>query len=131
MLLITITALLVIIFSAIAIKGPIISMQLCGTLTFFCWVAAYLNSLNEPELTDLALSEYKNATNMTDQFSALAAICQNSGDARSRALSDFYEQWKDETLVSHIFVYFKNWLASIMYFSSPYKVITMLKAIST
>jgi len=101
-------------------------MQLCGTLTFLCWVAAYLNSLNEPELTDLALSEYKNATNMTDQFSALAAICQNSGDARSRALSDFYEQWKDETLVSHIFVYFKNWLARITYFSSPYKVMTML-----
>jgi aminopeptidase N len=66
---------------------------------------AYLNSLNEPELTDLALSEYKNATNMTDQFSALAAICQNSGDARSRALSDFYEQWKDETLVIN------KWLA--------------------
>lgn len=55
--------------------------------------------LNEPEIIDLAVNENKNATNMTDQVSALAAICQNSGDARSKALAEFYEQWKDETLV--------------------------------
>jgi aminopeptidase N len=59
----------------------------------------YLAALDEPETTDLAVNEFKNATNMTDQVSALAAICQNPGDARSRSLSDFYEQWKDDALV--------------------------------
>lgn len=57
-------------------------------------------SLNEPEITELLVNEYKNATNMTDQVSALAALCQNPGDARSQALSDFYDQWKEEALVS-------------------------------
>lgn len=47
----------------------------------------------------MALNEYKNATNMTDQVAAVAAICQNPGDARSKTLADFYEQWKEETLV--------------------------------
>jgi len=59
----------------------------------------YLAALDEPETTDLAVNEFKNATNMTDQVSALAAICQSPGDARSRSLSDFYEQWKDDALV--------------------------------
>ncbi|KAG0609811.1 hypothetical protein M758_7G015800 [Ceratodon purpureus] len=65
----------------------------------------YLASLNEPEIIDMAVDEFKNATNMTDQIAALAAICQNPGDARSKALADFYEQWKEETLVIN------KWLA--------------------
>jgi aminopeptidase N len=64
-----------------------------------CLCAGYLASLNEPDLIDMAVNEFKNATNMTDQVAALAAICQNPGDARSKALAEFYEQWKEETLV--------------------------------
>jgi aminopeptidase N len=66
---------------------------------------SYLASLNEPEISELLVNEYKNATNMTDQVSALAAPCQNPGDARSQALSDFYDQWKEEALVMN------KWLA--------------------
>jgi aminopeptidase N len=55
--------------------------------------------LDEPKITELLVNEFKNATNMTDQVSALAAICQNPGAARSQALSDFYEQWKEDALV--------------------------------
>ncbi|XP_024366624.1 puromycin-sensitive aminopeptidase isoform X1 [Physcomitrium patens] len=66
---------------------------------------SYMASLNEPEITELLVNEYKNATNMTDQVSALAALCQNPGDARSQALSDFYDQWKEEALVMN------KWLA--------------------
>ncbi|KAG6550913.1 hypothetical protein Mapa_007528 [Marchantia paleacea] len=65
----------------------------------------YLAALDEPETTELALQEYKAATNMTDQFAALAAIAQNPGSARTQALSDFYDQWKHETLVVN------KWLA--------------------
>ncbi|WVZ91626.1 hypothetical protein U9M48_037772 [Paspalum notatum var. saurae] len=60
---------------------------------------AYLASLNEPDVTELALHEYNSATNMTEQFAALAALSQNPGQAREDALLDFYNKWQDEYLV--------------------------------
>jgi aminopeptidase N len=65
---------------------------------------AYLASLKEPEMTELVLHEYKSATNMTEQFAALAAISQNAGDVRDGVLSDFYQKWEGDALV--IFVSF-------------------------
>ncbi|KAM0030085.1 putative cytosol alanyl aminopeptidase [Helianthus debilis subsp. tardiflorus] len=59
----------------------------------------YLASLEDEEMTDLVLHEYKTATNMTDQFSALAAIAQKAGKARDDALADFYNQWQHDYLV--------------------------------
>eukprot|EP00850_Spirogloea_muscicola_P016868 SM000140S00617 [mRNA] locus=s140:328743:335330:+ [translate_table: standard] len=59
----------------------------------------YLTCLNEPETTSLAVAEFQGATNMTDQFAALACLNQNAGDARDAALSQFYEQWKSDNLV--------------------------------
>lgn len=56
--------------------------------------------MDNPEITDLALNEYNKATNMTDQFAALAAIAENPGNARDVALSDFYSKWQHEYLVS-------------------------------
>nr|XP_010935789.1 puromycin-sensitive aminopeptidase isoform X2 [Elaeis guineensis] len=60
---------------------------------------AYLASLDEPELTELALHEYKSATNMTEQFAALTAIAQNPGQVRDDVLSDFYSRWQHDFLV--------------------------------
>ncbi|XP_062195376.1 puromycin-sensitive aminopeptidase [Phragmites australis] len=60
---------------------------------------AYLASLNEPDATELALHEYKSATNMTEQFSALAALSQNPGQVRDDALLDFYNKWQHDYLV--------------------------------
>ncbi|PWA87763.1 peptidase M1 family protein [Artemisia annua] len=60
---------------------------------------AYLASLDDEEITELVLNEYKTATNMTDQFSALAAIAQKPGKARDDALADFYNKWQDDYLV--------------------------------
>ncbi|KAG6526404.1 hypothetical protein ZIOFF_016388 [Zingiber officinale] len=60
---------------------------------------AYLASLDDPELTNLALHEYKSATNMTDQFAALAALAQNPGQVRDEVLSDFYGKWQHDFLV--------------------------------
>ncbi|XP_039855049.1 puromycin-sensitive aminopeptidase [Panicum virgatum] len=60
---------------------------------------AYLASLNEPDVTELALHEYKTATNMTEQFSALVALSQNAGKVRDDALMDFYNQWQNDYLV--------------------------------
>ncbi|KAH9324651.1 hypothetical protein KI387_004829, partial [Taxus chinensis] len=66
---------------------------------------AYLATLEDPEMTELALNEYKSATNMTEQFAALAAIAQNPGDVRTEVLSDFYQKWERNTLVIN------KWLA--------------------
>ncbi|XP_011022661.1 PREDICTED: puromycin-sensitive aminopeptidase-like isoform X3 [Populus euphratica] len=60
---------------------------------------AYLASLEDQELTELALHEYKTATNMTDQFAALAAIAQNPGEIHDEVLADFYNKWRDDFLV--------------------------------
>lgn len=60
---------------------------------------AYLASLEDPEITSLALHEYKSATNMTEQFAAMAAIAQNAGKTRDDVLADFYNKWKHDFLV--------------------------------
>ncbi|KAF0898438.1 hypothetical protein E2562_007274 [Oryza meyeriana var. granulata] len=60
---------------------------------------AYLASLNEPDTTELALNEYKSATNMTEQFAALAALSQNPGQVRDDTLLDFYNKWQHDYLV--------------------------------
>jgi len=57
----------------------------------------YLASL--PEYTEFALQEYRTATNMTDQFAALAAISQNPGKTRDDVLADFYSKWQHDFLV--------------------------------
>lgn len=64
--------------------------------------AAYLASLEDPECTELALNEYKVATNMTDQFAALAAITQNPGKNHDEVLADFYDKWQHDFLVSSL-----------------------------
>ncbi|KAL3499325.1 hypothetical protein ACH5RR_038418 [Cinchona calisaya] len=60
---------------------------------------AYLGSLEDPEVTELALSEYRTATNMTEQFAALVAIEQKPGEIRDQFLADFYSKWQHDFLV--------------------------------
>lgn len=61
--------------------------------------AAYLGSLEDAEITELALHEYKTATNMTEQFASLAALVQKPGEVREEVLADFYNKWQDNYLV--------------------------------
>ncbi|CAI8599952.1 unnamed protein product [Vicia faba] len=60
---------------------------------------AYLASHEDQEFTDLALQEYKTATNMTEQFTALASIAQNPVKIRDDVLADFYDKWQNDYLV--------------------------------
>ncbi|KAK6263130.1 hypothetical protein QUC31_008946 [Theobroma cacao] len=60
---------------------------------------AYLASLEDLEMTGLALHEYNTATNMTEQFAALAAIAQKPGKTRDDVLADFYSKWQHDFLV--------------------------------
>ncbi|MQL77478.1 hypothetical protein Taro_009889 [Colocasia esculenta] len=66
---------------------------------------AYLTSLDNEEMTNLALHEYKSASNMTEQFAALAALAQNPGQVRDDVLLDFYKKWE------HDFLVVNKWLA--------------------
>ncbi|KAG6688561.1 hypothetical protein I3842_11G131700 [Carya illinoinensis] len=60
---------------------------------------AYLALLEDPKYTELALHEYRTATNMTEQFSALVAIAQSPGKTRDDVLADFYSKWQHDFLV--------------------------------
>ncbi|KAL5552038.1 hypothetical protein UlMin_002214 [Ulmus minor] len=60
---------------------------------------AYLASLEDQESTELVLHEYRTATNMTEQFAALAAMAQIPGKTRDDILADFYNKWQHDFLV--------------------------------
>lgn len=60
---------------------------------------AYLASLDDLECTELSLNEYRTATNLTDQFAALAAITQIPGNTADEVLADFYKKWEHDFLV--------------------------------
>ncbi|XP_042024351.1 puromycin-sensitive aminopeptidase-like isoform X1 [Salvia splendens] len=60
---------------------------------------AYLGSLEDAEITELALHEYNTATNLTEQFAALVALDQIPGEVRDDVLADFYHKWEHEYLV--------------------------------
>ena len=63
---------------------------------------AYLLELDTPTTRQLALNQFAEADNMTDQFAALAALANvNAVDCpeRDSALADFYARWQDEALV--------------------------------
>ena len=47
----------------------------------------------------LAIEQFRNADNMTDQFGALAALAQTDCPEREQALAEFYQRWQHEALV--------------------------------
>lgn len=53
----------------------------------------------DPANAKLALAAFRNANNMTAELGALAALNRCAGPERKTALSEFYDKWKDETLV--------------------------------
>uniref|UniRef100_A0A9I9CM18 Puromycin-sensitive aminopeptidase n=1 Tax=Cucumis melo TaxID=3656 RepID=A0A9I9CM18_CUCME len=60
---------------------------------------AYLAVTEDAEIASLVLHEYKNASNMTEQFAALAAIAQKPGETRDEILADFYDKWQHDYLL--------------------------------
>ncbi len=57
---------------------------------------SYLGSLKDETL---AIEQYKNANNMTDKLSALTVLSNSRGDGKKEALADFYNKYKNNTLV--------------------------------
>jgi aminopeptidase N len=61
---------------------------------------AYLSMLKDPAVTADILKRFRGATNMTDKIAMLAALSDTASDERETALSEFYEEWKEEGLVT-------------------------------
>jgi aminopeptidase N len=78
---------------------PLVNFSSVDFMRVFVLSIAYLASLEDSKYTELALHEYRTATNMTEQFAALAAIAQNPGETRDNVLADFYSKWQHDFLV--------------------------------
>ena len=59
----------------------------------------YIQTADEAQAVQLALEQYKKATNMTDKVAALGILTDSKSDAHSFAFEDFYNTWKHEPLV--------------------------------
>jgi len=59
----------------------------------------YLSVLNDKKAIALVYNQFVTASNMTDQYAALAALAQCDCPKRELALSAFEQQWKHETNV--------------------------------
>ena len=60
---------------------------------------SYLGTLETSETIALAGRQFDESDNMTDSFAALCVLSHMDNAERTRALSEFYEKWKDEALV--------------------------------
>ncbi|MFK5926185.1 MAG: aminopeptidase N [Desulfuromusa sp.] len=67
------------------------------SLANFC--LALLSRLPEQEMTELCLSQYHTATNMTDRLAAFAALVDSSAPERQIVIEDFYQQWQQHPLL--------------------------------
>ncbi len=56
-------------------------------------------SANPANHSQLALLQFKQADNMTDQYAALACLVNHGGELAAQALQAFYQQWESEPLV--------------------------------
>jgi aminopeptidase N len=59
----------------------------------------YLMQLEEPRFRALCLAQFRNASNMTDQLSALGLLVNCDCPERGESLARFYDRWQHEALV--------------------------------
>jgi aminopeptidase N len=59
----------------------------------------YLAMLGEKKHDDLAMAQFNQANNMTDQLTALRVLTRFDNTHRQEALKAFYDKWQAETLV--------------------------------
>lgn len=60
---------------------------------------AYLAALEKPETDRRVEAQYYNANNMTDRMAAMNIAANGNNPARKAVLEDFYDRFKDESLV--------------------------------
>lgn len=75
------------------------SAQACARRALKNRAVAYLASLKDSDITESIFKRFKEATNMTDEISALAALDICGGSHRDEAFNLFFEKWKGQPLV--------------------------------
>jgi aminopeptidase N len=60
---------------------------------------AYLAELEDPEVRELCVRQFRTGGNMTDVMAALANLANSECAEREQALASFYATWKDDPLV--------------------------------
>ncbi len=59
----------------------------------------YLSELEDQDVRDLCVDQFRKGGNMTDVLSALVNLANNPCKERETALAAFYDRWKDDPLV--------------------------------
>ena len=59
----------------------------------------YLTELEDADVRELCVNQFRMAGNMTDVISALVDLANNECKEREELLAEFYETWKNDTLV--------------------------------
>ncbi|MGC1508094.1 aminopeptidase N [Ketobacter sp.] len=59
----------------------------------------YLMSLEQDDVVERCLNQFKQACNMTDQLSAFKALVHSSRSEKSQVIEQFYQRWSNESLV--------------------------------
>ncbi|MCD6187424.1 MAG: aminopeptidase N [Desulfuromusa sp.] len=63
----------------------------------FC--LSLLMKLEEAEISDLSLQQYRTATNMTDRLAAFSLLVDSGATERQGVIDDFYQTWKKQPLL--------------------------------
>ena len=74
---------------------------------------SYLSVSEDPAILELVAKQYKDAQNMTDRITSLNILANTESPLRQQALDDFYQTWKEDTLVIN------KWLTAQAYSSRP------------
>jgi len=59
----------------------------------------FLMCLENSEMEEICFAQFENASNMTDELASLSSLSNHENGKREKALSSFYEKWKNEPLV--------------------------------
>ncbi len=90
-------------YAALAVTEPYApSSEQAGRRALRNVCLGYLLELDTDAARQMALQQFSTADNMTDQFTALAALANVTAATcpqRDQALADFYRRWQDEALV--------------------------------
>ena len=62
-------------------------------------ILGLLVKTGEKSTSDICFDQFKNATNMTDEYFALLHLSNSQSNYTEQALGDFYNKWKHESLV--------------------------------
>lgn len=63
-----------------------------------------LTEADYSQATTLASTQFQTAKNMTDKIGALLCLCENESPEKEKALAEFFNSWKDDSVV------FNKWL---------------------